>query len=141
MSRTEPNSPSNTAEPRWLPADEIKKLNAADAEEAGHGAVIADMAALEQALQRPKSLWAYHGERDVVRLACALLVGIVEAHPFGRGNAPTALAALVMFLEANGYRWTAPDGRVLGAYVRALAEGRYTEEGLAETLRPDILPA
>jgi hypothetical protein len=30
---------------------------------------------------------------------------------------------------------------VLAAYLRALADGRYTEEGLAETLRPDIYPA
>lgn len=131
----------SAAEPHWLPADEIKKLNAADSEEVGHGAVIADMAALDKALYRPKQLWAYHGERDILRLACALLVGILEAHPFGRGNRPTGLAAMVMFLEVNGYRWTAPDGPVVGAYVRALAEGRYTEEGLAETLRPDILPA
>jgi prophage maintenance system killer protein len=46
----------------------------------------------------------------------------------------------MLFLEVNGYRWAGPDGAVLAAYVRALADGRYTEEGLAETLRPDIYP-
>ena len=63
--------------------------------------------------------------------------GTVAARVFVR----KVLAALVLFLEANGYRWAGPDGPVLAAYVKALADGRYTEEGLAETMRPDIFPA
>lgn len=136
MATTKPD-----VEPHWIPASEIQRLNEMEAEEAGGGAVIADLTAVERALNRPRVLYAYHDERDVVRLACAHLVGLLEERPFGRGNLSTGLAALMMFLEVNGYRWSGPDGAVLSAYVRALAEGRYTEEGLAETLRPDIFPS
>lgn len=130
---------SPAVEPHWIPAAAVQQLNAAEAAEAG-GAVMADVAAVERALNRPRNLFAYHEERDVVRLACAHLVGLAEERPFARGNLSTALATLMLFLEVNGYRWTGPDGAVLSAYVRALADGRYTEEGLAETLRPDIFP-
>jgi death-on-curing protein len=106
----------------------------------GAGPTLADLSGVERALQRPRQLYSYHDERDVVRLACAVLVGLIEEKPFARHNLGTGAAALVMFLEANGYRWSGPDGAVLAAYVRALAEGRYTEEGLAETLRPDVYP-
>lgn len=125
----------------WLPAEEIRKLNEAEATRAGAGAVLADTQRIERALSHPRGLWTYHGERDVVRLACAHLAGVLEARPFGRGNLSTGLASALLFLAANGYRWHGPDGPVLSAYVRALAAGRYTEEGLAETLRPDVFPA
>lgn len=131
---------SAEAEPVWLPAEEIRKLNEAEATQAGAGAVIADTERINRALNRPRGLWTYHGERDVVRLACAHLVGLLEERPFGRGNLSTGLASVLLFLAANGYRWCGPDGPVLSAYVRALADGRYTEEGLAETLRPDVFP-
>ena len=129
------------AEPHWLPAEELRLLNQADRDESDQSAVMADVDAIQRALHRPRSLWTYHEERDTLRLACALVTGLIEERPFGQGNLSTAVAAVVMFLEANGYRWVGPDGRVLAAYVSALADGRYTEEGLAETLRPDVLPA
>jgi prophage maintenance system killer protein len=128
-------------EPYWLPPDAVTRLNQEALGETGEGPQLADLAGVDRALQRPRQLYAYHDERDVVRLACATLVGLLEEKPFGRANMGTAVAALVMFLEANGYRWSGPDGAVLAAYVRALADGRYTEEGLAETLRPDVYPA
>ncbi|RDD62587.1 type II toxin-antitoxin system death-on-curing family toxin [Ferruginivarius sediminum] len=127
-------------EPVWLPVEEVRKLNAAEVADIGTGAVIADTGAIERALNRPRVLWHYHDERDVVRLACAHTLGLLEERPFGTGNLATGLATLMLFLEANGYRWTGPDGPVLSAYVRALANQRYTEEGLAESLRPDIFP-
>ncbi len=128
-------------EPRWLPLDEARRLNEADLAESGGGAAIVDTESLERALQRARMLWGYHDERDVVRLACGVLAGILEERPFARGNLSTALASLMLFLRINGYRWSGPDGAVLAAYVQALADGRYTEEGLAETLRPDVFPS
>jgi len=127
-------------EPVWLPPDEVVRLNA-EALGEGDGPQLADLSGVERALNRPRVLFAYHDERDVMRLAAAVLVGLIEERPFARHNLGTALAALLLFVEANGYRWRGPDGPVLGAYVRALADGRYTEEGLAETIRPDVYPA
>lgn len=127
-------------EPRWLPLDEVRRLNEADLADSGGGAAMVDTDSLERALQRPRVLWGYHGECDVVRLGCGVLVGILEERPFARGNRSTALASMLFFLRLNGYRWSGPDSGVLAAYVQALAEGRYTEEGLAETLRPDVFP-
>jgi prophage maintenance system killer protein len=129
-------------EPLWLPPEEVVRLNAEALGEApDSGPALADLSGVERALNRPRVLYAYHNERDVMRLACAVLVGLIEERPFARHNLGTGLAALLLFLEANGYRWTGPDTSALAAYVRALAAGRYTEEGLAETLRPDLFPA
>ena len=127
-------------EPNWLPPDQLTQLHAEALGDAGPGPQIADLNGVERALQRPRQLYSYHDERDVVRLACALLVGLIEEKPFAQHNLGTGIAALMLFLEVNGYRWTGPDGPVLAAYAKALADGRYTEEGLAETLRPDIYP-
>lgn len=135
MATTKPD-----VEPLWLPPDEVVRLHA-EALGESDGPQLTDLSAVERALQRPRVLYSYHDERDVVRLASAVLVGLLEERPFARHNAGTALAALLLFLEANGYRWSGPDGPVLAAYVQALANGRYTEEGLAETMRPDIFPA
>ncbi|SDF94313.1 Prophage maintenance system killer protein [Limimonas halophila] len=128
------------AEPRWVPAEEIARLNEAEVAESG-GTALADLEAVRRALGDVQRRCTIDGERDAVRLAVAHLTAIMTVRPFAARNRATGLAALVMFLEANGYRWTGPDGPVLAAYVKALADGRYTEEGLAETMRPDIFPA
>jgi prophage maintenance system killer protein len=128
------------AEPRWVPAEEIAALNEAEVAESG-GTALADLEAVKRALGDVQRRWTIDGERDAVRLAVAHLTAIMAVRPFAARNRATGLAALVLFLEANGYRWAGPDGPVLAAYVKALADGRYTEEGLAETMRPDIFPA
>jgi len=128
------------AEPRWLPAAEIRLLNEAEVAESG-GTTLADPDAVKRALDEVQRRWTVDGERDTVRLAVAHLTAIMRLRPFAARNRATGLAALVMFLDANGYRWTGPGGPVLAAYVKALAAGRYTEEGLAETIRPDVFPA
>lgn len=127
-------------EPHWLPPEQLTHLHAEALGERQVGPQLADLSGVERALQRPRQLYSYHDERDVVRLACAILVGLIEEKPFAQHNLGTGVAALMLFLEVNGYRWAGPDGPVLAAYVKALADGRYTEEGLAETLRPDIYP-
>lgn len=135
MATTKPD-----VEPVWLPPEAVVRLNA-EALGTSDTPSLADLSGVERALQRPRVLHAYHDERDVMRLAAAVLVGLIEERPFARHNLGTGLAAMLLFVEANGYVWRGPDGPVLAAYVRALADGRYTEEGLAETLRPDVYPA
>jgi len=128
------------AEPRWLAVDAVTLLNEAEVAESG-GTSLVDPDAVGSVLSEVQRRWTIDGERDAVRLAVAHLTAILRIRPFAARNRATGMAVLVMFLEANGYCWSGPDGPVLAAYVNALAEGRYTEEGLAETMRPDIFPA
>lgn len=59
--------------------------------------------ALEGALARPRNVFLYAADVDVLELACVLLIGIGRAHAFVQGNKRTALLAANMFLLLNGY--------------------------------------
>jgi death-on-curing protein len=56
--------------------------------------------------------------------------GIVENHPFIDGNKRTGFVLGVLFLELNGYRFTATREDAANA-VLALASGQMDERGYA----------
>ncbi len=71
---------------------------------AAHGRVpgLRDRSLLEAAVAAPQA--AYGGEaliKDVIDVAAAYLFYLCRNHPFNDGNKPTALAACLVFLEAN----------------------------------------
>jgi hypothetical protein len=46
-----------------------------------------------------------------------------------------------MFLKANGYTLTAPDGKTpLGHWVTLLVDGSFTAEVFTEIIKPFVLP-
>lgn len=62
-----------------------------------------DAALLESAVAAPQA--TYGGEpllKDVIEVAAAYLFYLSSNHPFVDGNKRTALAACLVFLEANG---------------------------------------
>jgi death-on-curing protein len=77
-------------------------------------------------------------EKDVIRLAAALLFGVAKNHAFEQGNKRTGTVAALMFLEANGYEWVLPDDGELGEWVLALVRDEITEDELAERMRPHV---
>lgn len=93
---------------------------------------------LESACARPRNLWAYEGEEDVLALAVALLAGIAHNHPFAQGNKRTALIGARNFLQNNGYDLGIED-EVLGPAVLDLVAGHIGEEDLADILQDHLV--
>jgi death-on-curing protein len=68
--------------------------------------------------------------------AAALAHGIAESQAFIDANKRTALAAMLTFLQLNGYAVAAPPEQ-LAAWILRLSEGGTIQE-LADALRPTL---
>lgn len=95
---------------------------------------VRDAALLESALARPQNLHGYSEAPDVIRMATAYTAGIVRNHPFADGNKRTGFIIGILFLELNGYRFTASEEDAAQA-VLDLASGSLDEAGYAAFLR------
>jgi death-on-curing protein len=93
-----------------------------------------DKGLLESALARPKQIYAYGETPETVEMAAAYTAGIVRNHPFVDGNKRTGFVAGILFLELNGYRFTASEEAATHA-VLELASGALDEAGYAAFLR------
>ena len=70
-------------------------------------------------------------------MAAAYTVGIVRNHAFVDGNKRTGFVAGILFLELNGYRFTAKQEAAAQA-VFMLAAGTLDEAGYTAFLRASI---
>jgi death on curing protein len=127
------------AEPIWI--DERVCLTLHDRLLAFHGGApgVRDEGLLHSALARARQIAAYVDGADIVAMAAAYTAGIVKNHPFVDGNKRTGFVAGILFLEMNGYRFTASESAAADA-VMALAAGELDEAGYAEFLRENITP-
>lgn len=100
----------------------------------GGAAGIRDDALLKSALARPQQIDAYADAPDLIDLAAAYTAGIVRNHPFIDGNKRTGFVVGILFLELNGYRFSANEADAAQA-VFALAAGTLDEAGYAAFLR------
>ena len=102
------------------------------------GAVgLRDEALLESALARPRQLLAYGERPDMIALATAYTAGILRNHPFIDGNKRTGFLLGVLFLELNGYRFTATEVDATHA-VLGLAPGTLDESAFADWMRRNV---
>jgi len=67
-------------------------------------------------------------------MAAAYTAGIVRNHPFVDGNKRTGFVVGILFLELNGYRFTAREEDAAQA-VMELAAGNLNEKGYSAFLR------
>lgn len=88
---------------------------------------------LKSALARPQQIYAYGDRPDIVDMAAALTVGIIRNHPFFDGNKRTGFVVGVLFLEMNGYLFTATEEGAAEA-VLSLAAGSLDEIGFSAWL-------
>lgn len=95
---------------------------------------IRDDALLKSALARPQQIYAYADSPDLIDLAAAYTVGIVRNHPFIDGNKRTGFVVGILFLELNGYRFSANEADAAQA-VLALAASTLDEASYAAFLR------
>ena len=121
-------------EPLWI--EERDTLVLHDRLLALHGgaAGLRDDALLKSALARPQQIYAYADSPDLIELAAAYTVGIVRNHPFIDGNKRIGFVVGILFLELNGYRFSASEADAAQA-VLELAANTLDEASYADFLR------
>jgi len=106
----------------------------------GGAAGLRDEALLESALVRPQQHFAYAESPNIIDMASAYTVGIVRNHPFVDGNKRTGFVVGILFLELNGYRFTASQEDA-AQVVLELAAGDLDETGYSAFLRANVARA
>jgi death-on-curing protein len=103
----------------------------------GGAAGLRDDGLLKSALARAQQHFAYAESADIVDMAAAYTAGIVRNHPFVDGNKRTGFVVGILFLELNGYRFTASEEDAAQA-VLGLAAGSIDETGYGSFLRGNV---
>lgn len=98
-----------------------------------------DRGRLLSTLARQKHLFAYE-QPTMCQLAAAYAHGIVRNHPFLDGNKRSGFLAAVLFLEANGFRFTATEESATLKTIQ-LAAGAITAEAFAAWLADSTNPS
>jgi len=122
------------SEPVWIEARDALALHGRLLALDGGAAGVRDAGLLESALARPRQLHAYGDKPSIVEMAAAYVAGIVRNHPFFDGNKRTGFLVGVLFLELNGYRFTATEEDATRA-VFGLAAGTLEEKEFAVWMR------
>lgn len=125
------------AEPIWI--GEVDALALHERLLAFHGGAsgLRDDGLLKSALARARRIFAYEERADLIDMASAYTNGVVENHPFIDGAKRTGFVVGILFLELNGFRFTAPEAAAAEA-VLALAAGSWEEAGYAAFLRENV---
>lgn len=127
---------SNSAKPiHYLTAPELYQIND---EVTGGEALVRDVHLLNSAAARPAIM--LFGEAQfptLVDKAAALLHSLAYHHLFADGNKRTALQAVTLFLERNGYHltWTPTTA---GDFILEIAQGKHDPAQIAAQLLPYI---
>jgi death-on-curing protein len=98
---------------------------------------VRDIGLLRSALARPQQLQAYGDNPDIVEMAAAYIAGIIRNHPFVDGNKRTGFLLGVLFLELNGFHFTATEESAAQA-ILSLAAGTLDESALVAWLRANV---
>jgi death-on-curing protein len=121
------------SEPIWIDDELVLAIHDRQLVEHGGAEGLRDEALLHSALGRPMNQFAYE-TADVVELAAKYTAGAVQNHPFVDGNKRTGFVVGLLFLELNGYRFTASEEAAAQA-VLELAAGRMDEKGFCQFVR------
>jgi death-on-curing protein len=71
-------------------------------------------------------------------MAAVYTAGNIRNHPFVDGNKRTGFVAGILFLELNGYQFTASEESAAQAILE-LAAGRLDETGYSAFLRDNVI--
>lgn len=127
-------------EPVWIEERDVIVIH--DRLLALHGGApgLRDRGLLQSALARPRQYHAYSEKSDIVEMAALYTVGIVSNHSFVDGNKRAGLVAGVLFLEMNGFTFTANETDATRA-VLDLAAGTLDQAGYTAWLRANVRKA
>jgi death-on-curing protein len=121
------------SEPIWIEDDLVLAIHDRQLVEHGGAEGLRDESLLQSALGRPPNHFTY-ASPDIIDLAAKYTAGIVQNHPFVDGNKRTGFVVGVLFLELNGYRFTASEEAAAQA-VLELAAGTIDENEFCQFLR------
>jgi death-on-curing protein len=124
-------------EPVWIDERDAFALHERLLALHGGGTGVRDEGLLLSALARPRQIYAYAEQPELVGMAAAYTAGIVKNHPFVDGNKRTGFVIGILFLELNGYRFRASEEAATQA-VLDLAAGAMDENGYAAFLRANV---
>jgi death-on-curing protein len=127
------------SEPVWIDVRDVLALHDRLLALDGGAAGLRDAGLLQSALARPLQLYAYGDRPDIVDMAAAYIAGIVRNHPFVDGNKRTGFLVGVLFLELDGFHFTATEESAAQA-ILSLAAGTLDEPALAAWVRANIEP-
>jgi death-on-curing protein len=124
-------------EPVWIDERDVMAIH--DRLLALHGGAVGlrDQGLLQAALGRPRQHHAYSASADLLKLAGIYISAIVQNHPFVDGNKRAGFVAGVLFLELNGFDFTASEEDAIQA-VFSLASGAIDETGFIDWLRSNV---
>ncbi len=125
------------SEPVWIDERDALALHDRLLALDGGAVGVRDVSLLQSALARPRQLHAYRDQPDIIDMAAAYTTGIVRNHPFLDGNKRTGFLAGVLFLEINGYRFTATE-EAAATMVLGLAAGTLDEMEFATWVRANV---
>lgn len=124
------------SEPIWIDAALVLAIHDRQLAEHGGAEGLRDESLLHSALARAPNHLAY-ARADIVELAANYTAGIVKNHPFLDGNKRTGFVVGVLFLELNGFRFTATEEAAAQA-VLELAAGTLDEAAFCAFLRTHV---
>ena len=123
---------------KHLTPEQVLFIHARLIEETGGAHGVRDLGALLSALGRPQA--SFEG-RDLYpsleHKGAALMLSLIQNHPFVDGNKRTGVAALGLFLALNGHRLVA-DNADLVALALGVARSQYGLEDVVAWLRPRV---
>lgn len=117
----------------WVRRDVLLAIHSEQLAEHGGAEALRDEGLLESALARPKNM-AEYDEADIYALAAAYAFGVIRNHPFMDGNKRTGLIAAILFLELNGFSFSAPEAEAAEMTLKAAA-GEISEDDYAHWLK------
>jgi death-on-curing protein len=121
----------------YLTANDLYNINE---EVTGMLPYVRDRHLLLSAVKRPQlSLFDEPQFPTLHDKAAALLESLAYHHLFADGNKRTALRAVTLFLEVNGWRAAWSDEEEY-AYILEVAQGRHTVQDIAAWLRAHTAP-
>jgi death-on-curing protein len=114
---------------KYLTAEQVLFLHARLISETGGSHGVRDVGMLQSAVLRPQTTFEDQDlYPDIFSKSAALMHSLIQNHPFLDGNKRTAIAAAVLFLRINEYKFVATNQEV-EVFTLSVARG---ERDLAE---------
>ncbi len=126
------------SKPIWIEEHDVLVLHDRLLALDGGAAGVRSLALLQAALARPQQLNAHGDSADIIAMVALYTAGIVRNHPFVDGNKRTGFIVGVLFLELNGYRFTASEEDATQAILQ-LAGGTVNERTFTDWLRANMI--
>ena len=117
-------------EPQWVLRETVLGLQEQLLAEFGGLNGLRDEGLLDSALNRPPQLFNY-GKPSLFELAAPYAYGLIRNHPFLDGNKRIGFTTAIVFLEINGYEFSANEAdaalQTLALAAREIDEVSYAD--------------